>query len=87
MDANNSPPEAPQAGQEAFCHIMPDSECEEIVYMLAKTRGYKSLKSAIGILCPTCSQNLRKLLTRADNAQVLDQEKRKFKADHSKAMF
>jgi len=63
MDANNSELLPVSAGQQASVHILGNSECEEIVYWLAKTSSYKRVKCAVEVLCPTCKQNFMKLLT------------------------
>jgi hypothetical protein len=63
MNANNSGDPGEQGGREGSAAHLPNSECEEIVHMLAKNVSFRRLKAAIGTLCPICAQNLRMLLT------------------------
>lgn len=64
MGANNSNVSLGSDGEKGQCRPhLPNSECEEIVYMLAKVNGIKKLQAIVGVLCPTCRQNFKDLLT------------------------
>ena len=62
MEANNLADSGQPFGQRASAPHMPDSECEQIVYLLAKNCSFRSLKQSVQVLCPRCAQQIKKLL-------------------------
>lgn len=71
MDANKSDSDLFRGEEkERSVPHMPNSECEEIVYTLAKCASYHRLAESLEVLCPTCRHNFRELLTLTSTEQI-----------------